>query len=180
MLNTPLEVWTTVPNFTGYEVSTFGNFRTYRPQNGVGKFLKEPRKVTPKPVQGKPYLRVSFRTDDGKAVYKKAHVLVLEAFVEPAPTPEHQTRHLNGNHRENYLSNLVWGTPQENADDRINHGTQLRGVSIHTSKLTEEDVREIRSGPKDRSKVKYFTNKFGVSRSCILDVLSGKTWSHVC
>ncbi len=175
------EIWQNVPGFTGYIVSSFGRFMTYRPKNGAGNFLPEPREIKPRPISGKPYLRVTLTNNQGKQVDRKAHVIVLTVFKGPPPTPEHQTRHLNGNHKDNHESNLVWGLPWENAQDRIDHGTQLRGKQIHLSVLTEEQVLEIKSHLDNwnRGLPTIFAKRFGVHRQTIKDIAQGRTWSHL-
>lgn len=50
------------------------------------------------------------------------HELVLTAHVGPCP-PGMECRHLDGDEKNNALSNLVWGTPPEQALDRVRHGT---------------------------------------------------------
>lgn len=51
----------------------------------------------------------------------KVHRLVLEAFVGPLPEGM-VTRHLDGDHLNNELSNLAYGTYAENAQDTVRHG----------------------------------------------------------
>lgn len=45
------------------------------------------------------------------------------AFVGNRPQDMKHIRHLNGNPLDNRLDNLVYGTPSENAYDRVRHGT---------------------------------------------------------
>lgn len=65
----------------------------------------------------------------------KVHRLVLEAF-SPNPDPKRLTdvRHLDGNKDNNRLDNLCWGTPKENGEDKVRHGTVNR--SRHGRKMT--------------------------------------------
>lgn len=58
---------------------------------------------------------------------RSVHQLVLEAFVGPCP-PGMQCRHFpDRNPANNHLSNLQWGTPKQNAADRVIHGTNGNG-----------------------------------------------------
>ena len=51
-----------------------------------------------------------------------------------------------------------------------------RGERAAPSKLTEDDVREIRT---QRLTQKQCAAKFGVTTSAIRQILAGKTWKHV-
>jgi hypothetical protein len=58
----------------------------------------------------------------GRSASKKIHTLVLEAFVGPRP-PGLVACHGNGDHFDNRLRNLRWGTYSDNAYDQVRHGT---------------------------------------------------------
>lgn len=60
----------------------------------------------------------------GRGNSRDVHVLVLEAFVGPAPDG-HECRHLNDNPAENHLRNLCWGTRSENNLDAIKNGKRI-------------------------------------------------------
>lgn len=177
----PTEQWKIVAGFTGYEVSSHGWVRTYRPVNGRGPFLREPREINPRAITGKPYLRVTLTNNDGRQVTRRVHILVLETFIGPRPTQEHQTRHLDGNHKNNRLDNLLWGTVQENSDDRLAHGTQVRGEKVGIAKLTEQQVQEIKAAIPfwKKGMATSFANKFGVGRTAITEIRKNNTWRHV-
>lgn len=66
---------------------------------------------------------------DGKRVRIPVHRLVARDFLPSRPTPAHQLRHLDGNKKNNWASNLAWGTAKENAADRERHGRTSRGES---------------------------------------------------
>jgi hypothetical protein len=71
---------------------------------------------------------------------------------------------------------LFLGTDLENNADCVAKNRQAKGEGIPTSKLSEEDVREIR---KKKNSVLHFARRFRVSPVTILKVLNGKTWKHV-
>lgn len=102
------EEWRELADHPGYLVSSYGRVRTPK-----GKLIGKPNHV-------RGYVRVSLPRGDVRLV----HQLVLETFVGPRPTPKTHSRHLNGLHSDNRLSNLRWGTAKQNAGDR-KFGAQL-------------------------------------------------------
>ena len=74
---------------------------------------------------------------------------------------------------------LRWATPVENADDRIAHGRQVRGVLCQAAKLTEADIPEIRRLVADGLTLAAVASKYGVNRQSIANVRDGKTWSWI-
>jgi hypothetical protein len=53
------------------------------------------------------------------------HHLVLQTFVSPRPEGL-LCRHLDGDCTNNNVSNLAWGTPRENYNDCIKHGSNKK------------------------------------------------------
>lgn len=47
------------------------------------------------------------------------------------------------------------------------------------AKLCEDDVRLIRALAKEQVKANEIAEKFGVTRSCIKEILEGRNWVHV-
>lgn len=105
----------------------------------------------------------------------EVHRLVALAFRGPRP-PQYQVRHLDGVKTNNVPSNLKWGTAQENADDRERHGRTARGER-GKSKVTERDVREIRRRVSRGEEQKKIMSEYGLSRSGINHIITGKNWS---
>lgn len=176
-----VEEWVGIPDFVGYEVSNMGRVRTYRSINGRGAFKEQPRLMKNHPTPKKTYLRVRLTTQDGGYKDCPVHQLVLLAFKGPRPTEGHDSCHDDGNSRNNALSNLRWDTRQANADDRIRHGTQIRGIAVSLAVLTEAQVRGIKDALPTWKKGlgKYFANKFNVGNSSISAIKHGQTWKHV-
>ena len=126
--------WKPIPNHEGYEVSDSGDVRSWLPINGRGGLASSPRLLTILPFADSPYLRVSLR---GKT--RRVHQLVLEAFVGPCPAG-HVVMHKDDDPTNNALSNLRYGTHQDNSDDMINKGRSCKGES-HYRALVDDALR---------------------------------------
>jgi DNA-binding transcriptional regulator YiaG len=80
----------------------------------------------------------------------------------------------------NHIDNLQWGTDQENADDRLRHGTQVRGEKQHLAKLNAADVLEIRRlWDTTRIQQKELAERFNTTQANISMVVLRKTWIHI-
>lgn len=108
------------------------------------------------------------------------HKLVLLAFVGIPKPPNIVCRHLDGDRRNSRLSNLCWGTCQENSKDMLSHGTVRRGESAGSSKLTEKEIRKIRKACiAARETQQEIANRFGIHRSHLCRIVAGTTWKHL-
>jgi len=167
-----------IPNFPGYSITTNGQVWS-GPKRGKGghsgKWLKPSD-------NGHGYLQFCL-CKKGKMFAFKAHRLVLETFVGPCPKDK-QCRHLDGDKRNNSLSNLKWGTASENQQDALRHGTHRHGNPVGeqqgNSKLTETKVKLIRY----LHSTKLFRNidlawQFDVSGSLICNIVKRKRWKHI-
>jgi hypothetical protein len=114
----------------------------------------------------------------GKQYCRKAHRLVLEAFVGPCPEGM-ECRHLDGNPQNNHVSNLCWGTVSENHRDKKRHGTDSSGERNGMAKLTWDDVSEIRrlleSGEYSQREI---ARMFGVSPALVTHIKKCEVWSE--
>lgn len=120
------------------------------------------------------YMVVSFCIGDKKR-QRRVHQLVLEAFVGPRPSPEHEVCHNNQARHDNRLENLRWGTSKENAADRYLHGTQPRGENSHRAKLTWDAVQQIRQLIPIYSLAKI-AREYGVRSITIARIRDNKNW----
>lgn len=81
-----------------------------------GKYINTDRRRQLKPHADRDgYLTVNLYDGSGNAKMKKVHRLVAEAFL---PNPEHKrcVCHKDNNPANCHVSNLYWGTDQENQD----------------------------------------------------------------
>lgn len=158
-----------IPGYPGYYASDSGDILSDR-----RGYLR----VLPKRLH-KGYYRVNVR--DGSRPVKThpepVHKLILEAFVGKRPEG-FVCRHLNGNPLDNRLSNICWGTPKENAQDSMRHGTAVclrRGEKAVASKLSDEDVIKIKMLYAEGHTQKVIASVFSISQHHVSDIVHGKT-----
>lgn len=170
-----IETWATIPGTDGlYDVSTHGRVRSYSDRHRGRLAKPHLLKYDPGP---RGHLRVSL-TIDGTVKRFLVHRLVLSVFSCPPPFAKAQAAHLDGNPANNHFGNLKWCTCRENHSHRAAHGTDPRGERSHTAILTNADVRYIFQNP-DRLLQCDLAKRFGVHRSAIYLIRTGKNWSHL-
>lgn len=123
------------------------------------------------------YKHVVLYGEHGPTTFK-LHRLVLESFVGPCPEGM-QARHLDGNKTNNCLTNLRWGSRKENAFDKERHGTHPRGEAVWNCKLTDADVRRLRSLVKSGHSIRSIAKILGVSAETARQASCGNTWKHI-
>lgn len=131
-------------------------------------------------AEGRGALVISLPCVRSRSGYRttKVHLLVLTAFVGPRPAGQ-IGRHLDGNFRNNALSNLAYGTPQDNMDDRERHGNTARGITKPNTLFTEADINYIRSHPQYPRYQEDFAKKYGVTPGTISKIITRRSWFHL-
>lgn len=103
-------------------------------------------------------------------------MLCTEMFGPP-PTASHEAAHSCGNGHMGCVTkkHLRWATPKENGQDKVEHGTSNRGETHGISKLTRDQVLEIRALRGSMAQTKI-AQAFGVSQSAVYKIQTGKMW----
>lgn len=176
------EQWLEIPGFPDYSVSHLGRVKSHarmsRPGKGGGR-RPVPECILKPSVDRDGYSVVCLsRKSRGEQYF--VHEIVLMAFVGPRP-PGYHTSHLDGDSRNNTLDNLAWEPGADNNRRRRDHGTLPMGERVHTARLTEADVRDIRKRAVGAKRGIYadLARARGVSPSCIKAVVYRKTWKHI-
>lgn len=103
--------------------------------------------------------------------------LILELSGHPRPSPEHQQLHSCDRPVCVAPWHLRWGTPAENAADKVGRGRQPRGTGNPAAKLTEADVAAIRAAT--GRTLRSLGEQYGVDRTVVGKIRRGKFWTHV-
>lgn len=151
-----------IPYAPEYEVDIFGNI-----------FLHG--NLQPSAILSDGYFYAKIRTKP-----KVLHRLVLLAFVGDPPSPDYEGCHRDGNRLNNCLTNLRWGTKEDNTADKIRHGTNKKKIGSGKTKLNRKQILLIRKmGQTKKCTHQEIASKFQVSRPNISAILSGKRWENI-
>lgn len=108
---------------------------------------------------------------------KKASRVMCELAYGPPPMPRHEAAHSCGRGHKACVNprHLSWKTRSENQRDRRRHGTHGRPGVYGKSKLTPEDIGQIRALSSTTTH-KELARKFNCTPSNISKILSGARW----
>lgn len=113
-----------------------------------------------------------------KHVFVMIHRLVAIMFLGFQNGKE--INHKDGNKQNNCLENLEWVTRSGNSQHAYDIGLRkahpVRGEKNYQAKLTESQVRDIRTSSLSQSKL---AKQYSVSNSVIQKVKERKSWKHV-
>ena len=175
-----MEVWRKIPGFEQYEASSEGRVRSVdrviECKNGVRKQLKGKILRPCYHSKSHPYPYVQLGAGTGRMF--AVHRLVAWTFLGECPR-DHQVRHLDGNPKNSSARNLAYGTCRENQADRLRHGTMIVGEQHPMSKLTEEDVKNIRARVERGEPHGTLAAEYGVTVSHISHIKRRKSWKHL-
>lgn len=103
-----------------------------------------------------------------------AHRVVCEITHGQPPPGKNDTAHSCGNRLCVNPHHLRWATRAENETDKLSHGTSNRGARHGMSKLSVDDVREIRALHRTM-RHKDIAKKFGISAKYVNEIASRRS-----
>ncbi len=184
-LETPdIEVWRNIIGYEGvYQISNFGRVKTLEGfliknrKGGLKMAVHVPEKIRSETLTANGYRNVSLWRN-GVASYNLSHRLVAIHFIK---NPENllYVLHIDDNPKNPHFKNLKWGTQSDNLKDCSNKNRGFKGIKNNLSKLSEQDVRDIRKALLSGMSAYKTAPLFGVTKAVILSIKHGKTWSHV-
>lgn len=171
----PWEHWKETADYRAYEVSSWGRVRTYRWR---GSRPGDPPRLMALKRGRRGHLRVGLIDATGKQRMVYVHLLMMRAF-NPKPADGLECRHVDGNKDNNHASNLKWGSRNENARDKILHGTSNTGERSWTAKLTEADIPVIRRRLAAGESSGEIARDYPVSARMICHIRRREAWGHI-
>ncbi len=160
-----------IKNFSNYYITK--NAELYSTMRGGA------RKMKPHYDKKISYYRVALVSDSGEKKSMLLHRLVALTYLEK-PEGDYEVNHIDGNKKNNCLSNLEWVTRSDN----LKHAYSLNlmtvaGVTNPRCILTEEQVVEIYSKLMNGEKNSVLAEQYGVERTTILHIKKKLSWSHL-
>ena len=92
------------------------------------------------------------------------------------PENKPQVDHIDGNKLNNHYTNLEWVTNQENRDRAVNLRLHVHGEKHGNSKLTTEQVLEIKSSTKSDYQLSKI---YKVNSGTIWKIRNNQRWKHL-
>ena len=155
---TQSEKWLAVPGYEGlYEVSDLGRVRR------LHKTIP-PTILKLSIAKRGQYLTVDLCKDSRRKVHR-INRLVLTTFVGNPGPEQTDARHIDGDKSNNALTNLEWGTRAQNEHDKRRHGRDNAGERHGSSKLSNEQVREMHRRYVNGESPAALASEYGVERS---------------
>jgi hypothetical protein len=118
----------------------------------------------------------------GKTTYYCKHIrvhrLVYELLISDIPKGL-LIRHSCHNPSCINIDHLSLGTEQDNRDDCVNADRHAKGVKNGCSKLKDTDIIAIKKLNTEGISYQKLAIKFGVSKSAIWQIITGRSWRHV-
>lgn len=124
------------------------------------------------------YQIINFMTQEGKKKTYRVHRLVMMAFKPTENMDNLEVNHIDGDKKNNVLSNLEWCSSSENQKHAFQTGLQQsrKGEKSNFSKLTQADIDKIFELRKLGWLQKDIAIQIGCTRSNISYILNHKTW----
>lgn len=169
------EEWKDIAGYEGlYQISNLGRIKSFHKWRGNKEYI----------TNGYPnkdgYMKIDL-IKNGKKQVKSIHTLVLNTFLGIQPNKD--CNHKNGVKFDNHLENLEYCTKSENvkhAYSNLGKVSTLRGENNWTSKITENDAREIK---RLYATGKYLQREIGqifdITQAAVSLIVTEKNWKHL-
>jgi len=180
------ELWADVIGYEKYyQVSNLGQIKSKdrRVNSSFGKTRVIKGRLLKTPTDKAGYPRIDLCGGTKKRNNQYVHRLVAEHFIENSNQyPE--VNHIDGVKSNNDFINLEWCTHHQNMSHAFKNGLvknagKQRGQKCSASKLTNNQVIEIKNRLKNKETHASIANDFPVGKSAISEINAGRSWGHI-
>ena len=123
---------------------------------------------------------VSYRSENNKQKTVSIHREVAKAFI---PNPENKpcVNHIDGDKKNNHVSNLEWVTYSENNKHAFKIGlSSVRlGENSPLSKYTDDEIHIVCKMMQDGYRKKEVISSTGISESTYKNINTRRCWNHI-
>lgn len=117
--------WKQLRQFPLYEINELGDIRRISGASGT-----QPGRLIKHNYNSRGYAQVSLSEVAGRQISVQVHRLVALTFLGPPPKGRPWALHKDGNRKDPRISNVYWGSPNDNSADRERHGNRERKVPV--------------------------------------------------
>lgn len=172
-----VEEWAPIPGREAtHEISSFGRLRSLTYGFRYGSKRRAEPKILAGRLNNTGYLRIAFCNP---AKDELVHRLVLLAFRGAPDDPRADGSHLDGNSTNNRLSNLIWESRRENLARKVAHGTQTRGETSPTAKLSTVEAIDIARRYENGETQASIARQYNINPSSVSRIVTGRRWRHL-
>lgn len=162
------------------QINLFGKeFLIY--ENGDLINLKTNKKYNPVD-NGVGYLKVGIYVGNNKSRPVYIHRILAQSFI-PNPKNKIEVNHIDGNTKNNNLSNLEWVTKSENQLHAyklgLNRPSPSLGEKNGNSVLNDIIVTKIREMFENGVRQRDIVKQLGINKYLVSNVVRRKTWKHI-
>lgn len=154
------EQWEPIEGYDHYEVSNYGNVRSY---TNRGTLCAEPHMLSPRLNKG--YLFVNLYDSQHKMKSIKVHRLVASAFI-PNPDNYPQINHKDEDKTNNHVDNLEWCDSKYN----VNYGTGHARSCYARRDCNNKEVHQFDFNGQYIQSFKSITEASRITGCCLTDI----------
>jgi cyanate lyase len=168
------EIWKPIPGYEQfYEISDLGRVR----RKGNTPSCKHDRMLKPNQRKNAGYVTICLSKENKKHGHY-LHQLVLLSFQGECPKG-YQVNHKNEDKGDNRLANLEYVTAAQNTLHSRRTLGHHQGSRNAASKLTEQQVLEMRYKANVGSSYENLAREYGLAHTTVCAICYGDTWQHV-
>jgi len=163
------EIWRVIPDTNErYQVSNYGRIKSFAYNKKDGQILKC------FVING--FKQVQINTKKSKRKFY-VHKLVAHIWIPKPTNKPNFVTHLDGNLKNNHISNLEWHTRKTLTEKHREFGNRKR--VIRNSKLNELDIRHLKSMLERGIVQSKIAKLFCISEMQVTRIKRGENWGHI-